>query len=101
MGLGAMSTTTTVKKTMKKNRIKKKTNLLKLYSVMNKLTHDAVDKEVVKRFKILIDSSDEDFTKSEVDGIIKHYQNIDLSHYHEGLQAYIRHYVFMAKRKVK
>ncbi|MBP8084279.1 MAG: hypothetical protein KAZ87_13855 [Spirochaetes bacterium] len=101
MELGAMSTTTTVKKTMKKNRIKKKTNLLKLYSVMNKLTHDAVDKEVVKRFKILIDSSDEDFTKAEVDGIIKHNQNLDLTHYHEGLQPYIRHYVFMAKRKIK
>lgn len=96
-----MSSTTTVKKTLKKNRIKRKANLLKLHSAMSKLVKDAVDKEVVKRFKILIDSTDEDLSKTEVDSIMKHYTSVDLANYHEGLQPYIKHFVFMMKRKQK
>lgn len=96
-----MASTTTVKKSTKKSRSTRKTNLLKLCSVMSKLAHDAVDKEVVKRFKILIEANDEDITKVELNTILKHYDGIELNQFHEGLQPYIRHYVFLMKRRAK
>jgi hypothetical protein len=93
-----MHSRASVTKSTKKHRGARKPNLLKLFSIMNKLTHDAVDKEVIKRFKILIEANEDDITKAELQVILKNPENINLSVYHEGLQPYIKHYVFMYKR---
>ncbi len=86
----------------KRRKAKKKTNLMRLCSEMNKLASDAVDKEVIKRFKILIETSEEDITKVSLNTILKDPGSAELSSFHESLQPYIKHYLFMAKRgKVK
>lgn len=82
-------------------RSKKKTNLQKLSTTMNKLAHDAVDKEVVKRFKTYIDTSSEDISKANLDQILKNSEDLVLSSYNESLQPYIKHYLFMKKREEK
>jgi hypothetical protein len=84
----------------KKNTSKKKGNLLKLYGLMNRMVRDAVDKEVVKRFKTIIDTSEEDISKTMLRDILKDYQRVEISSFREALQPYIKHYVFMMKRSV-
>ncbi|MFA5518754.1 MAG: hypothetical protein WDA74_05800 [Spirochaetota bacterium] len=86
----------TGKKTRKNAR---KTNLLRLYNRMTKLTSDAVDNEIVKRFKILIDASEEDLPKIEIDTLLNDHNNIDTHAFPEGLQPYVKHYIFMVKRE--
>jgi hypothetical protein len=76
----------------------KKVNLLKLYSEMNKLTNDAVDKEVIKRFKIIIDTSEEDITKKSLLLILKEPKNVTVSDFGDSLQPYIKHYLFLIRR---
>ena len=82
----------------KKNTAKKKGNLLKLYSIMNRMILDAVDKEVVKRFKTIIDTSEEDISKTMLRDVMKDYRRVEISSFREALQPYIKHYVFMMKR---
>ena len=88
----------------KKNDVKnskmktKKVNLLKLYSEMNKLSHDAVDKEVIKRFKVIIDTSEEDITKKNLGLILKDPKGVTISDFSDSLQPYIKHYLFLMKR---
>ncbi len=82
----------------KKAAQKRKTNLLKLYTDMNKMVIDAVDKEVVKRFKIIIDSAEQDITKATLSEITRLNNAMDISAFGEGLQPYVKHYVFMKKR---
>ncbi len=84
-----------------KRKTKKKISLSRLCSEMNKLTRDAVDKEVTKRFKILIETTEEDITKVSLNQILKDPKDVDLSTFHESLQPYIKHYLFMAKREKK
>ncbi|MBN1497223.1 MAG: hypothetical protein JXA07_10675 [Spirochaetes bacterium] len=92
------------KKEPRKNETKaakirtKKINLLKLYSEMNKLSNDAVDKEVIKRFKIIIDTSDEDITKKSLSLILKEPKNVNVADFSDSLQPYIKHYLFLMKR---
>ena len=81
-----------------KRSSKKKTNLLRLYSEMNKYVIDAVDREVVRRLKILADASEEDITKSSLTAVLRDPGGIELSAFSEGLQPYVKHYVFMVKR---
>jgi hypothetical protein len=83
----------------KKAVLKRKVNLLKLYSIMNGLSRDAVDREVIKRFKIIIDSIEEDISKVKMNDILKHYAHIVLSDFKESLQPYVKHCVFMLKRE--
>ncbi len=90
-----------VKSKSPKRKSKKKTNLSRLCLEMNKLTRDAVDKEVTKRFKILIETTEEDITKVSLNQILKDPKDVDLSIFHESLQPYIKHYLFMAKRDKK
>ncbi|MBN1501086.1 MAG: hypothetical protein JW982_13075 [Spirochaetes bacterium] len=87
-----------VKKTTKNAKSKRKTNLLKLYSAMNKLILDAVDKEIVKRCKILIDTAEEDITKTLLDKILKNNDALDMSLVDEAFVPYVKHYIFMLKR---
>lgn len=95
----AESRSAVVSKT-KVKRPKKKTNLLRLCTEMNKVTIDAVDKEVTRRFRTLIDAADEDITKAGVQVILKNWKEVDLTQYHESLQPYIKHYIFMVRRKI-
>jgi hypothetical protein len=76
----------------------KKTNLTKLYNQMHKMSLDAVDNEIIKRFKILIDASEEDVPKTDIDQLISDPKSADTSLFPEGLQPYVKHYVFMTKR---
>jgi hypothetical protein len=76
----------------------KKTNLTKLYNHMHKMSLDAVDGEVIKRFKILIDACEEDLQKSIIDSLIADPKSSDTSVFPEGLQPYVKHYIFMIKR---
>ncbi len=76
----------------------KKVNLLKLYSEMNKLSNDAVDKEVIKRFKIIIDTIEEDITKKSLLLILREPKNVTVSDFGDSLQPYIKHYLFLMKR---
>ena len=84
---------------VKRGRAKRKNNLLKLCSEMNKYYIDAVDKEIVKRFKTLIDTSEEDITKTSLINILKDPGNTELSQFNESFQPYIKHYLFMVKRE--
>jgi len=76
----------------------KKTNLLRVYNYMTKLSSDAVDNEILKRFKILIDASEEDLPKADIDTLLNDYKNADIHAFPEGLQPYVKHYLFMVKR---
>ncbi|MCP4130624.1 MAG: hypothetical protein GY754_06545 [bacterium] len=68
---------------------------------MNKFTLDAVDREIIKRFKIIIDSSEEDLNRTRLDEILNSPSDVDVGSYHESLQPYIKHYLFMLKRSKK
>ncbi len=77
---------------------KKNTNLMKLCVEMNRMVLDAVDREVIKRFKTIIDTSIDDITKTSVVSLIKDPDHVEISIFDEGIQAYIKHYIFMRKR---
>ncbi|TFH39917.1 MAG: hypothetical protein E4G96_08455 [Chrysiogenales bacterium] len=88
-----------LKQEVKSTRTKtKKVNLLKLYAEMNKLSHDAVDKEVIKRFKIIIDTIEEDITKKSLLQILRDQKSVIASEFGDALQPYIKHYLFLDKR---
>lgn len=82
-------------------KTKRKTNLYKLCSEMNKLCIDAVDKEVVKRFKTLIDTSADEITKTSLHAVLSNPREVDFSSFHESILPYVKHYVFMIKRAKK
>lgn len=88
--------TSTILKKKKKNA-----NLAKLCSDMSKIAIDAVDKEVIKRFKTMIDTYEDDITKVSLTAIMKDPKSVDLNSYNENIQPYIKHYLFMAKRNKK
>ena len=91
---------TTAKKAVKTSRAnKKKTNLLRLHAEMIKLIVDAVDREIVKRFKIIVDTGDGDITKQSLLAILREPETTNPMAYEERLQPYIKHYLFMLKRK--
>jgi hypothetical protein len=79
----------------------KKNNLLKLYSEMNKLSKDAVDKEVIRRFRIIIETSEEDITKKSLELILKDQKNVNMADFSDNLQPYIKHYLFLTKRNAR
>jgi len=85
----------------KSGKARRKNNLLKLCSEMNRLVIDAVDKEVVKRFKTLIDTSADEITKASLDAILKNPGDVEVGSFHESIQPYLKHYIFMAKRNSK
>jgi hypothetical protein len=88
-------TSTTVKKQ------KKKTNLLKLCSVMNNYADDANDKEIIKRFKTTITSSvNEDISKISLANILKRPEDVSTNEFSESIQPYIKHYLFMINRSL-
>jgi hypothetical protein len=80
---------------------KKKQNLLKIYGEMSKLSTDAVDREVLKRFKIIIDTCDDDITKALMRLVLKEPKNVTISVFHESVQPYIKHFIFLMKRELK
>jgi len=88
-------------KSAAKKKKKKNTNLLKLHGEMNKMSIDAVDREILRRFKIIIDTNEEDISKMKLQVVLKEPKSIDLKDYHESLQPYIKHYIFMLKRVKK
>lgn len=88
------------KKKTKSGKPRRKTNLYKLCTEMNKNILDAVDKEVVKRFKTLIDTSAEEITKISLDTILSNPMEVEINTYHESLQPYIKHFIFMKKRNL-
>lgn len=85
--------------TDKKTTVKQKVNLAKLFAEMNTLAIDAVDKEIVKRFKTIIETMEEDISKTTLTTILKQPDSLDLSIFNEGVQPYLRHYIFMKKRE--
>ncbi len=80
---------------------KRKTNLLKIHSAMNKMVEDAVDKEVVRKFRTIIDSSEEDLTRAQADEILKSPLNLNVGDFPESTHPYLRHFIFMHKREAK
>jgi len=76
----------------------KKTNLTKLYNHMSKMSQDAVDSEIIKKFKMLIDAAEEDLPKVIIDPLLSDPKTSDTSAFPEGLQPYVKHFVFMKKR---
>ncbi len=81
---------------------KKRTNLLKLCSEMSNYVIDANDKEIIRRFKTSITSStEEDISKTNLDIILKAPKDVEISEFSERIQPYIKHYLFMVKRKKK
>ena len=74
---------------------------MKLYSEMYKLSNDAVDKEVIKRFKIIIETSEEDITKKSLNLILKEPKIVNISDFNDSLQPYIKHYLFLMKRDIR
>lgn len=98
--LNTKTKATTKTSTLLKKR-KKNANLAKLCSEMSKIALDAVDKEVIKRFKIMIDTYEDDITKVSLTAIMKEPKSVDLNSFNENIQPYIKHYLFMAKRNKK
>lgn len=94
------------KKATEKNSIaskkqKKKINLLKLCSFMNNFADDANDKEIIKRFKTTISSSiSEDISKTSLFNVLKKPEEVSMSDFHESIQPYIKHYLFMINRSM-
>jgi len=86
----------TVKAKSRKNV--KKTNLTRLYNQMNKMSSDAVDNEIMKRFKVLIDACEEDLPRVHIDALISEPKSADTSVFPEGLLPYVKHFVYMVKR---
>ena len=86
---------------VKAKKGRKNVNLARLCSEMNKMVKDAVDREVIKRFKIIIDTAEEDITKVSLQQLIKDTDDTDISSFSENFQAYIKHYIFMKKRDLK
>ncbi|HOP63060.1 MAG TPA: hypothetical protein PK358_04480 [Spirochaetota bacterium] len=84
--------------TKKARKNTKKTNLTKLYNQMNRMSQDAVDNEIIKRFKILIDASEEDVPKTDIDQLLSDPKNTNTSVFPEGIQPYVKHFIFMSKR---
>lgn len=80
---------------------KKKLNLLRIYSEMSELCYDAVDREVLKRFKIIIDTCEDDITKVSMRLVLKDPKNVIISSFHESVQPYIKHFLFLRKREQK
>ncbi len=79
----------------------KKTNLLKLCSVMNNYADDANDKEIIKRFKTTITSSvSEDISKTSLMNVLKRPEDVSSSDFSESIQPYIKHYLFMVNRSL-
>jgi len=78
---------------------KDKPNLHKLSQEMAKLACDAVDKEIIKRFKIIIDSSPKDIPKVTLSSILNEEIEPEIYAENESLQPYVKHYLFMLKRK--
>jgi len=77
---------------------RKKTNLSRLCIQMGKMSADAVDKEIIKRFKIIIDTAEDDITKGSLEAILSDPSSVEVTSFHESLQPYIKHYLFMLKR---
>jgi len=92
------TSTKTIKKGIGKVR---KTCLLKLCAEMNGMAIDAVDKEIIKRFKTSIATSEEDIPKLGLEIILNNPKDVDMSSFSENLQPYIKHYLFMLKRSKK
>lgn len=85
----------------KKKITRRKTNLLRLSTEMNKIAQDAVDKEVIRRFRTLIDTCEDDITKSSLTQVLKESKDVEVSSFPESLQPYVKHYLFMLKRSQK
>lgn len=85
----------------KTKRKSKKVNLLKLYAEMNKISNDAVDREVIKRFKVIIDTCEEDITKTSLTTVLRDPRGVDIATFDEIFQPYIKHYIFLLKRTGK
>ena len=102
MPVKAKSTTSRSKtakaSTTKSRKNIKKTNLNRLYNHMHKLSSDAVDNEIMKRFKVLIDACEEDLPKTNIDALIGEPKSADTSVFPEGLLPYVKHYIYMVKR---
>lgn len=102
MPVKAKSTTSKSKaarqKPAKSRKNIKKTNLTRLYNHMHKLSSDAVDNEIMKRFKTLIDACAEDLPKIHIDALISEPRSADTSVFPEGLLPYVKHFVYMVKR---
>jgi hypothetical protein len=78
---------------------KKRSNLLRLCSEMNKYAEDANDKEIIRRFKTSITSSvTEDISKTNLLTILKKPEDLDIGIFPENMQPYIKHYFFMVNR---
>ena len=91
-----------IKTNNSQNKAKKKNNLLKLCTEMGKYIIDANDKEIIKRFKTTISSAvEEDISKSSLDMILKDPKEVQINTFSESIQPYIKHYLFMIKRKKK
>jgi len=82
----------------RQKKIRKKNNLHRLCVEMNRLVIDANDKEYVRRFKTVIDTSAEEITKSSLDMVLSRPGETDSNAFPESLQPYIKHYIFMVKR---
>ena len=95
----AKAKTTAAKgRTIKSRKNIKKTNLTKLYNLMHKMSSDAVDNEIMKRFKVLIDACEEDLPKVHIDALISEPKSADTSVFPEGLLPYVKHFIYMVKR---
>ena len=82
-----------------KSAKKRRTHLLRLCTEMNNHAIDANDKEIIKRFKTTITSSEEDISRSALDQIIHRPQEVEMDDFSESVQPYVKHYVFMNARK--
>ena len=85
-------------KTTKSRKNIKKTNLTKLYNQMHKLASDAVDNEIMKRFKVIIYAAEEYLPKIHIDALLGEPKSADISVLPERLLTYVKHFIYMVKR---
>jgi hypothetical protein len=80
----------------------KKKNLNVLLKEMEKLSEEPNDREICKKFKLLIESNVElDIPRQTMNEIIEDPEGIDDKDIPESIMPFIRHYIFMRKRAQK
>jgi hypothetical protein len=80
----------------------KKKNLNILLKEMEKLSEEPNDREICKKFKLLIESNVElDIPRQTMSEIIENPENTEDKDIPESILPFIRHYIFMCKRSEK
>jgi hypothetical protein len=81
-------------------RVKNK-QISRLHQLMKKLCLDINDSEICRRLEILMNTEKDDLSKDKVDLLVKQGVEFEPKILPEPYTQYVRHYLYMVKRKQK